>query len=177
MYEREAIENWLRRGNLACASSGVALKRPAANGRPAATGGGPVATARAPLREDASCRPERSSDAPRGRERGAPRPPSPVRGPRNRGRGELRDATRENARLQKDAKSANNYKNRAKKATARADELDGYGARALELAEAELATLHACRACWFATVPPVTPGDAVFTKTVFLDPPLSLSDP
>ena len=76
----------------------------------------------------------------------------------------LRDATRENARLQKDAKSANNYKNRAKKATARADELDRVLASVLahsQHLEAELATLRSMPRLLVrgSTAPPVTPGD------------------
>ena len=76
----------------------------------------------------------------------------------------LRDATRENARLQKDAKSANNYKNRAKKATARADELDRVLASVLahsQHLEAELATLRNKPRLLVrsSTAPPVTPGD------------------
>ena len=75
----------------------------------------------------------------------------------------LRDATRENARLQKDAKSANNYKNRAKKATARADELDRVLASVLahsQHLEAELAQLRNMpRLLVRSTAPPVTPGD------------------
>ena len=75
----------------------------------------------------------------------------------------LRDATRENARLQKDAKSANNYKNRAKKATARADELDRVLASVLahsQHLEAELAQLRSMpRLLVRSTAPPVTPGD------------------
>lgn len=76
----------------------------------------------------------------------------------------LRDATRENARLQKDAKSANNYKNRAKKATARADELDRVLASVLahsQHLEAELAQLRSMPRLLVrsSTAPPVTPGD------------------
>lgn len=76
----------------------------------------------------------------------------------------LREATRENARLQKDAKSANNYKNRAKKATARADELDRVLASVLahsQHLEAELATLRSMPRLLVrgSTAPPVTPGD------------------
>ena len=76
----------------------------------------------------------------------------------------LREATRENARLQKDAKSANNYKNRAKKATARADELDRVLASVLahsQHLEAELATLRSMPRLLVrnTTAPPVTPGD------------------
>ena len=76
----------------------------------------------------------------------------------------LREATRENARLQKDAKSANNYKNRAKKATARADELDRVLASVLahsQHLEAELATLRNMPRLLVrnTTAPPVTPGD------------------
>ena len=76
----------------------------------------------------------------------------------------LRDATRENARLQKDAKSANNYKNRAKKATARADELDRVLASVLahsQHLEAELTQLRSMPRLLVrsSTAPPVTPGD------------------
>ena len=76
----------------------------------------------------------------------------------------LRDATRANARLQKDAKSANNYKNRAKKATARADELDRVLASVLahsQHLEAELAQLRSMPRLLVrsSTAPPVTPGD------------------
>ena len=76
----------------------------------------------------------------------------------------LREATRENARLQKDAKSANNHKNRAKKATARADELDRVLASVLahsQHLEAELATLRSMPRLLVrgSTAPPVTPGD------------------
>ena len=75
----------------------------------------------------------------------------------------LREATRENARLQKDAKSANNYKNRAKKATARADELDRVLASVLahsQHLEAELAQLRNMpRLLVRSTAPPVTPGE------------------
>ena len=76
----------------------------------------------------------------------------------------LREAVRENARLQKDAKSANNYKNRAKKATARADELDRVLASVLahsQHLEAELATLRSMPRLLVrgSTAPPVTPGD------------------
>ena len=76
----------------------------------------------------------------------------------------LREATRENARLQKDAKSANSYKNRAKKATARADELDRVLASVLahsQHLEAELATLRSMPRLLVrgSTAPPVTPGD------------------
>ena len=75
----------------------------------------------------------------------------------------LREATQENARLQKDAKSSNNYKNRAKKATARADELDRVLASVLahsQHLEAELAQLRNMpRLLVRSTAPPVTPGD------------------
>ena len=76
----------------------------------------------------------------------------------------LREATGENARLQKDAKSANNHKKRAKMATARADKLDRVLASVLahsQHLEAELATLRNMPRLLVrgSTAPPVTPGD------------------
>ena len=91
VYEREAIENWLRRGNLTSPATGVALKatqtklipNAAVRRRAAAAGTPRIREARRNRRGDGA------HPGPRGRERGAPRPPSPVRGPRNRGRGEV----------------------------------------------------------------------------------------
>ena len=83
-------------------------------------------------------------------------------GPRRKLLTAIREA--KNARLQKDAKSANSYKNRAKKATARADELDRVLASVLahsQHLEAELATLRNMPRLLVrnTTAPPVTPGD------------------
>ena len=171
VYEREAIENWLRRGNLTSPATGVALeatqtklipnaavRRRAAAARSrtarapldATTRGADDATARTQAleAENAALRDRLRLSVDRETEAAA----------------RLRDATRENARLQKDAKSANNYKNRAKKATARADELDRVLASVLahsQHLEAELAQLRSMPRLLVrsSTAPPVTPGD------------------
>ena len=169
VYEREAIENWLRRGNLTSPATGLPLKAKqtrlipnaavrrraeAARSRTArahldATRVADDATARTQAleAENAALRDRLRLSVDRETEAAA----------------KLRDATRENARLQKDAKSANNYKNRAKKATARADELDRVLASVLahsQHLEAELAQLRNMpRLLVRSTAPPVTPGD------------------
>ena len=171
VYEREAIENWLRRGNLTSPATGVALRAtqtkliPNAAVRRRAVEAARSRTARAHLdatrvADDATARTqalEAENAALRDRLR-----LSVDRETEAAAR--LRDATRENARLQKDAKSANNYKNRAKKATARADELDRVLASVLahsQHLEAELATLRNMPRLLVrnTTAPPVTPGD------------------
>ena len=171
VYEREAIENWLRRGNLTSPATGVALKAtqtnliPNAAVRRRAVEAARSRTARAHLdatrvADDATARTqalEAENAALRDRLR-----LSVDRETEAAAR--LRDATRENARLQKDAKSANNYKNRAKKATARADELDRVLASVLahsQHLEAELAQLRSMPRLLVrsSTAPPVTPGD------------------
>ena len=171
VYEREAIENWLRRGNLTSPATGVALRAtqtkliPNAAVRRRALEAARSRTARAHLdatrvADDATARTqalEAENAALRDRLR-----LSVDRETEAAAR--LRDATRENARLQKDAKSANNYKNRAKKATARADELDRVLASVLahsQHLEAELATLRNMPRLLVrnTTAPPVTPGD------------------
>ena len=171
VYEREAIENWLRRGNLTSPATGVALEAtqtkliPNAAVRRRAVEAARSRTARAHLdatrvADDATARTqalEAENAALRDRLR-----LSVDRETEAAAR--LRDATRENARLQKDAKSANNYKNRAKKATARADELDRVLASVLahsQHLEAELAQLRNTPRLLVrsSTAPPVTPGD------------------
>ena len=170
VYEREAIENWLRRGNLTSPATGVALKATQTKLIPNAAVRRRAAaarsrTARAPLdatrvADDATARTqalEAENAALRDRLRLSVDRETEAAA-------KLREATRENARLQKDAKSANNYKNRAKKATARADELDRVLASVLahsQHLEAELATLRSMPRLLVrgSTAPPVTPGD------------------
>ena len=171
VYEREAIENWLRRGNLTSPATGVALKAtqtkliPNAAVRRRAVEAARSRTARAHLdatrvADDATARTqalEAENAALRDRLRLSVDRETEAAA-------KLREATRENARLQKDAKSANNYKNRAKKATARADELDRVLASVLahsQHLEAELATLRSMPRLLVrgSTAPPVTPGD------------------
>ena len=170
VYEREAIENWLRRGNLTSPATGVALKATQTKLIPNAA-----------VRRRAAAARSRTARAPLESERGADDATARIQALeaenaalRDRLRlsvdreteaaAKLREATRENARLQKDAKSANNYKNRAKKATARADELDRVLASVLahsQHLEAELATLRSMPRLLVrgSTAPPVTPGD------------------
>ena len=170
VYEREAIENWLRRGNLTSPATGVALKAtqtkliPNAAVRRRAVEAARSRTARAHLdatrvADDATARTqalEAENAALRDRLRLSVDRETEAAA-------KLREATRENARLQKDAKSANNYKNRAKKATARADELDRVLASVLahsQHLEAELTQLrNTPRLLVRSTAPPVTPGD------------------
>ena len=171
VYEREAIENWLRRGNLTSPATGVALKAtqtkliPNAAVRRRAVEAARSRTARAHLdatrvADDATARTqalEAENAALRDRLRLSVDRETEAAA-------KLREATRENARLQKDAKSANNYKNRAKKATARADELDRVLASVLahsQHLEAELAQLRSMPRLLVrsSTAPPVTPGD------------------
>ena len=171
VYEREAIENWLRRGNLTSPATGVALRAtqtkliPNAAVRRRAVEAARSRTARAHLdatrvADDATARTqalEAENAALRDRLRLSVDRETEAAA-------KLRDATRENARLQKDAKSANNYKNRAKKATARADELDRVLASVLahsQHLEAELAQLRNTPRLLVrsSTAPPVTPGD------------------
>ena len=171
VYEREAIENWLRRGNLTSPATGVALKAtqtkliPNAAVRRRAVEAARSRTARAHLdatrvADDATARTqalEAENAALRDRLRLSVDRETEAAA-------KLREATRENARLQKDAKSANNHKNRAKKATARADELDRVLASVLahsQHLEAELATLRSMPRLLVrgSTAPPVTPGD------------------
>ena len=169
VYEREAIENWLRRGNLTSPATGVALRATQTKLIPNAA-----------VRRRAAAARSRTARAPLESERGADDATARIQALeaenaalRDRLRlsvdreteaaARLRDATRENARLQKDAKSANNYKNRAKKATARADELDRVLASVLahsQHLEAELAQLRNMpRLLVRSTAPPVTPGE------------------
>ena len=171
VYEREAIENWLRRGNLTSPATGVALKATQTKLIPNAAvrrraEAARSRTARAHLdaktrvADDATARTqalEAECAALRDRLRLSVDRETEAAA-------KLREATRENARLQKDAKSANNYKNRAKKATARADELDRVLASVLahsQHLEAELATLRSMPRLLVrgSTAPPVTPGD------------------
>ena len=171
VYEREAIENWLRRGNLTSPATGVALKATQTKVIPNAAvrrraEAARSRTARAHLdaktrvADDATARTqalEAECAALRDRLRLSVDRETEAAA-------KLREATRENARLQKDAKSANNYKNRAKKATARADELDRVLASVLahsQHLEAELATLRSMPRLLVrgSTAPPVTPGD------------------
>ncbi|CAH0370037.1 unnamed protein product [Pelagomonas calceolata] len=171
VYEREAIENWLRRGNLTSPATGVALKATqtklipnAAVRRRAAAARSRTARAhldaKTQVADDATARIqalEAENAALRDRLRLSVDRETEAAA-------KLREATRENARLQKDAKSANNYKNRAKKATARADELDRVLASVLahsQHLEAELATLRNMPRLLVrnTTAPPVTPGD------------------
>ena len=170
VYEREAIENWLRRGNLTSPETGVALKATQTKLIPNAAVRRRAAaarsrTARAPL--DATTR---GADDATARTQALEAENAALRDRlrlsvdrETEAAAKLRDATRENARLQKDAKSANNYKNRAKKATARADELDRVLASVLahsQHLEAELAQLRSMpRLLVRSTAPPVTPGD------------------
>ena len=172
VYEREAIENWLRRGNLTSPATGVALKATqtklipnAAVRRRAAEEAARSRTARAPLES------ERGADDATARIQALEAECAALRDRlclsvdrETEAAAKLREAVRENARLQKDAKSANNYKNRAKKATARADELDRVLASVLahsQHLEAELATLRSMPRLLVrgSTAPPVTPGD------------------
>ena len=171
VYEREAIENWLRRGNLTSPATGVALKATqtklipnAAVRRRAAAARSRTARAhldaKTQVADDATARIqalEAENAALRDRLRLSVDRETEAAA-------KLREATRENARLQKDAKSANNYKNRAKKATARADELDRVLASVLahsQHLEAELATLRSMPRLLVrgSTAPPVTPGE------------------
>ena len=171
VYEREAIENWLRRGNLTSPATGVALEATQTKLIPNAAVRRRAAaarsrTARAPLDAKST---QVADDAMRTQaleaENAALRDRLRLSVDREtEAAAKLRDATRENARLQKDAKSANNYKNRAKKATARADELDRVLASVLahsQHLEAELATLRSMPRLLVrgSTAPPVTPGD------------------
>ena len=171
VYEREAIENWLRRGNLTSPATGVALKATQTKLIPNAAVRRRAAaarsrTARAPLESEK----RGASDAATARTQALEAENAALRDRlrlsvdrETEAAAKLRDATRENARLQKDAKSANNYKNRAKKATARADELDRVLASVLahsQHLEAELAQLRSMpRLLVRSTAPPVTPGD------------------
>ena len=171
VYEREAIENWLRRGNLTSPATGVALRAtqtkliPNAAVRRRAVEAARSRTARAPLES------ERGADDATARIQALEAECAALRDRlclsvdrETEAAAKLRDTTRENAQLQKDAKSANNYKNRAKKATARADELDRVLASVLahsQHLEAELATLRSMPRLLVrgSTAPPVTPGD------------------
>ena len=170
VYEREAIENWLRRGNLTSPATGVALKATQTKLIPNAA-----------VRRRAAAARSRTARAPLESERGADDATARIQAleaecaalrdrlclsvdRETEAAAKLREAVRENARLQKDAKSANNYKNRAKKATARADELDRVLASVLahsQHLEAELATLRSMPRLLVrgSTAPPVTPGD------------------
>ena len=172
VYEREAIENWLRRGNLTSPATGVALKATQTKLIPNAAVRRRAAaarsrTVRAPLESEK----RGATDAATARTQALEAENAALRDRlrlsvdrETEAAARLRDATRENARLQKDAKSANNYKNRAKKATARADELDRVLASVLahsQHREAELAQLRNMPRLLVrsSTAPPVTPGD------------------
>ena len=171
VYEREAIENWLRRGNLTSPATGVALKATQTKLIPNAAVRRRAAAARSTARAPLESEKRGATDAATARTQALEAENAALRDRlrlsvdrETEAAARLRDATRENARLQKDAKSANNYKNRAKKATARADELDRVLASVLahsQHLEAELATLRNMPRLLVrgSTAPPVTPGD------------------